>query len=96
MTDDPDLRPLATVRVAYEGAQCRKCRASVIWVETANGNRLAVDLRPTLDGRIELRRTVGAALVAVQHGAPPPDGHVRYRVHVASCKPPVRGWRGRR
>lgn len=82
-------------RAAYRGAHCRKCGASVLWVETANGARQALDVRPTGDGTVELRRSV-SGLVAVAHSEPPEEGHSRYRVHVASCTPRIRGWRGRR
>lgn len=91
---DSDPLPLASARAAFRGASCRTCRGSVIWVTTANGKRLAVDVRPTADGTVELIASVGS-LVAVLHGGPPPDGHARYRVHRAACSPRVRGWRAR-
>lgn len=85
----------ATCRAPNEGARCRRCRGPVIWTDTANGRKLAVDPVPTTDGRVELQRVAGK-LYAVQHGGPPPEGQVRYRAHVAACTPRVRGWRGRR
>ena len=85
---------LASVRAAYSGARCRTCRAPVIWTETVNGRRLALDVTPTADGRVELVRALGS-VCAVQHATAPPSGSVRYRVHVASCTPRQRGWRGR-
>lgn len=93
VTDDDEL-PLASVRAAYNGEHCRRCRKAVIWLTTANGRALAVDAVPAADGRVELIRSVGT-VVAVQHGTAPPDGHSRYRVHVAGCTPRTRGWRGR-
>lgn len=89
-----DELPLDGIRAAYHGEHCRRCRAAVIWVETVNGRKLAVDPVPTADGRVELIRSVGT-VVAVQHGTAPPDGFSRYRVHVAGCRPRARGWRGR-
>lgn len=94
MADVTGEPPLATVRAAYKGAHCRACSAPVIWVKTAAGRSQAVDAEPTLDGRIELRASIGE-LVAVAHGTPPPEGYLRYRAHAGSCVPRVRGWRGR-
>lgn len=86
--------PLASIRVSYQGAHCKRCRAAIIWLDTANGSKLAVDPVPTDDGRVEVIKSVGG-LVVKMHSERPPEQQSRYRVHVAGCKPRARGWRSR-
>lgn len=95
-TDDDPPPVLDSVELAYKGAKCRACRASVVWAITVSNNRrICLDARPQPDGRVEVLRTAFGEPVVKLHGTNPPEGHVRYRVHLASCKPRSRGWRGR-
>lgn len=93
---NPIRPPLATLEAPYSGAKCRACRRSVIWAITvANSKRICLDAVPTLDGTGEILRSAFGDPVVRLHGGPPPEGHARYRVHLASCQPRTRGWRGR-
>lgn len=94
--EDEERPPLATVEASYRGAKCNACKASVIWAITVTNNkRICLNARPTADGTVEVLRVAFGEPVVRLHGQPPPEGHLRYRVHLASCQPVVRGWRGR-
>lgn len=78
--------------LAMKPALCRSCNASILWLHTANGERMPVDTQPVADGN--LRIINGRAIVtgATIDLLDPTDDGTRYVSHFASC-PESREWR---
>lgn len=77
-------------------AQCKSCKAPILWTTTVNGKAMPVDVEPSERGNIHLASTiegVGATVLDKKRlEAARASGEVLYLSHHVSCRH-GRAWR---
>jgi hypothetical protein len=69
---------------ADEPDTCPTCKVRVLWVGTARGTRLMLDVAPS--GRGHIAVVDGVAVLAVSTRAPPPPHAARHFHHMKTCR----------
>jgi hypothetical protein len=62
-------------------AECRSCRAKIIWAKTVNNQSIPLDAEPVEDGNMDLQHGV-ATVVKKEERLP---GTLLYKSHFATC-----------
>lgn len=84
-----DAIPTVWGPVPMDESKCPECQASIIWVKTQSGSKIALDSLPRSDGRIVNRNGVAVYLARDLFAA---DDEPRYVSHHATC-PRRESWR---
>lgn len=70
-------------------SRCESCNAEVIWTETVNGKKMAVDAEPVENGNLRVFESEGRVLS--RYSFKDEEGP-HYQAHFASC-PDAEKWR---
>lgn len=65
--------------------RCRTCRARIVWVKTAAGKQMPIDVDPTVRGNIALDDGVAEVLSLASAEAAKHRGVPLYISHFATC-----------
>lgn len=77
LSKDSDWRPGMPVQ-----ATCSSCGASIIWVKTAAGRSMPIDLVPCDDGNVVVEDGTARTL---RKGVEPPANVSKFKSHFATC-----------
>jgi len=76
-------------------AQCRSCKAPIVWAQTEAGKRIPVDEAPVADGNLALIGTgPGGTTLAAIYDPAKHAGKTRFVSHFSTC-PHAGAWRRR-
>ncbi len=62
--------------------KCRSCGAQILWLKTAKGKAIPVDIKPTPDGNMVIDDGIARVL---KKGEPVAGGKLRWTSHFATC-----------